>query len=629
MLKKMLPVFIILLFISSTFIGTVQAQTGPAKDKRVWRCLKAEQVGGKTKRPPVDADVNVSGPKNPGSKFPSDPNTYDGVYIVLVVPPKSQKDKPHDKTKTIQSTGNAEFDKKLFNTDFTGKLAALGLTFELPKGATSNQKVQATDGSVSFQVHLKNAQGHTNYGFYGVTINEAVTTAPTEVSQQSGSTLKYGTIDFGENNTGDPEDCESIRWDPYGRVFDSRSLEPIPEVKVKLLDESKKLFSGFDFPLPNPQTTEADGMFNFPVPPGTYYLAIATKPSTHEFTSNPNLHKNYKKAYSDIYKPDEPIDEAEGKPEHRDIPLDPGTNLPLHFPIEMITYDVVKLGQSTKYEGIVSHPLSKVSLIGKKSKKVYATVDANAQGEWEIILSDSQTPQDEKLVITPKKVDITKLSLENSILQKLASLLQFEANTLVSSVYAQETSPAEAEGQEISVDPILPYIEGYAYDVNGKIIPNAQIKVRVDWSGQVYFETKADGTGFFGIEPKYLPIFAYNLEFISPTNSQSTTMTTSGFVEKNQQYLQENKINLMAVTKDGKSLYPTVPPPTGSENISPTGVPSTNAAQSGNAVLIVVILVLLVVTVGIVIMYMMKKKDMSSPQTPLVPPSGPVPPPQV
>lgn len=629
MLKKILPVFIILLFISSTFIGNVQAQSGPAKDKQVWRCLKATQQGEKTKKPPVDALVDVSGPKNPGSKFPSDPNTYDGIYIVLVVPPKSQKGKPPDKKKTVQSTGNSEFDKKLFNTDFTEKIKALGLTFQVPKGTTANQKVQATDGSVSFQVNLKNAQGHTNYGFYGVTINEAITTAPTEVSQQSGSTLQYGTIDFGENNTGDPEDCESIRWDPYGRVFDSRSLEPISEVKVRLLDESKKLFSGFDFPLPNPQTTEADGMFNFPVPPGTYYLAIGSKPSTHEFTASPSLHKNYKKAYSDIYKPDEPIDEAEGKPEHRDIPLDPGTNLPLHFPVEMITYDVVKLGQSTKYEGIVSHPLSKVSLIGKKSKKVYATVDANAQGEWEIILSDSQTPQDEKLVITPKKVDITKLSMQNSILQKLASLFRFEANTLARSIYAQEASPAEPDGQEISVDPILPYVEGYAYDVNGKIIPKAQIKIRVDWSGQVYYEAKADEMGFFRIEPKYLPIFAYNLEFISPTNSQSTTMTTSGFVEKNQQYLQENKINLMAVTKDGKSLYPTVPPPTGSQNISPTAVSGTTAAQSGNALLIVVILVLLVITLGIVFMYVMKRKDVAPPQTPQVPPSGPVPPPQI
>src|SRR3989338_147550 len=190
MFRKLAFSFIIILLISSTFQDSVQAQSGPATDKQVWRCLKAEQKGGKTKKPPPEVDVTIS--RDEG--FPKDHD----LYIVLVVPPRSKKGVPPDKTKTIQSTGNGDFDQELFGLSdenknrYVDKLADLGLKFEVPKDANPNEALRSADCTLSETVHMQNANGHVNYAFYAVTINEPVTTSPTVVNEQRGNTLQYG-----------------------------------------------------------------------------------------------------------------------------------------------------------------------------------------------------------------------------------------------------------------------------------------------------------------------------------------------------------------------------------------------------------------------------------------------------
>ena len=131
--------------------------------------------------------------------------------------------------------------------------------------------------------------------------------------------------------------CVSIEWDPYGRVFDSQSLEPIPGVQVGLFDNlnPQQLTQTTN----NPQIIQQDGTFNFLSKAGTYYLNVLQMPSGYSFVANPRLNANYGKAYSQrngspsIYKPGQPIVETAGNPQHRDIPLDPGNSSPSHFPV--------------------------------------------------------------------------------------------------------------------------------------------------------------------------------------------------------------------------------------------------------------------------------------------------------
>lgn len=598
-----LIVFFLALFISNRFASPVQGQTEQAQAQQKWRCLKSEQVGGKTKRPPPEVDLNVT-----GTGFP--PN-YD-IYVVLCVPPKTKK---NEKPKNYRcTTGNNEYDRLLFSADLTGKIAPL--SFAVPKGATLNQKQQTSTGNLNVLVHMSNPEGHTNYAFFGVTINE-----PQLTNEGQANTLQYGTFQFSQ----DPSKCVSIRWDPYGRVFDSRSLEPISDVRVKLLDENKKLviLKG----LFNPQKTEVDGQFNFSVKfkkdetERTFYLDVDTKPLQnafpqqnyqHTFSANPNLHPNFVKAYSDIYKPGVPIVEKVGQPEHRDIPLDPGSGAEFHSDAQILSFGSVKLGAQTRFEGTISHPLSIAALVGEVSRKEVVRATSDNKGAWAILLDNSRIPQNEGLEPIAIKVDITKLAFKKEKNLFYSGALQF-IDDIFTRLFKQLDIKASAQttgpvtDRNPALQPILSYIEGYAYDQNGKIIPNATVKVKLEMSDGLYYQTKADEGGFFTISSEHLPIFAYYLEFTNPTSGISTKMTTSEFVQKNQDYLVANKINLMAATKNGQSLLPTpLVSPTVVQMISPT--PAVLPGNQLNLILTVVVLVVLLGVAGGVLIYLKKKE---------------------
>ena len=63
-------------------------------------------------------------------------------------------------------------------------------------------------------------------------------------------------------------------------------------------------------------------------------------------------------------------------------------------------------------------------------------------------------------------------------------------------------------------------------------------------SDQPYFETKTDNNGLLVVRSHSLPIFDYYLQ-ITPTNSKTFILTINEFINKNNQYLKNNKINLM------------------------------------------------------------------------------------
>ncbi len=262
--------------------------------------------------------------------------------------------------KTVCSTGDPALDNEIFGADFTldiKNITASGGTW----GSTvydaqntgnlsvqiSPNKIVPSGGTISTNVHINNALGHFVYPFYGFYQAPAVTEATGTGGQ------KQGTFTF----EGADKNCVTILWDPYGRVFDSRSLEPIPNIQVKALtgiSPVEKLAQIFG----NPQSTLADGVFNFLVQPGTYYLRVSNLPSKYSFTATPKLDPNYAKVYSkqdgstSIYKPDQPIIEVAGKPEHRDIPLDPGTNPPGHYPVVNMTsfgFNQMAVGNSIKF----------------------------------------------------------------------------------------------------------------------------------------------------------------------------------------------------------------------------------------------------------------------------------------
>ncbi|OGK16714.1 hypothetical protein A2774_00245 [Candidatus Roizmanbacteria bacterium RIFCSPHIGHO2_01_FULL_39_12c] len=594
MAKKLVALMVIILtilFISNRLTTFVQGQgpdevtAGPSP--QLWRCLQAEQVGGRTARPPPEVDLTVT-----GSGFPA----LVDIYLIFCSPTASTGG--NTPTNYRCTTGNSDFDRLIFGTDLTGTVSPL--SFEVPKGVTPPQTIQAIGDKIDTVIHLSHAQGHVNYAFFGVSVNEP------QLQPGQGSTIQYGTFQFQQDPTG----CTSIRWDPYGRVFDSQSLEPIQGVSVTLLNKDKQFAS---MPgLRNPEVTERDGAFNFfvDVPddqPQTFYLRpYALPPLTHAFSDTPNLHPNFTKAYFDIYKPDEPIIEAPGFPEHRDIPLDPGTNPPFTSTPKDMSYSSVRLGSWVRYEGVVSHPLSIVTLAGKLSLKEYARTTADKLGGWTILMPINKVPHSESLKTEIIKVDIASL-VKNSPASLLSSLLEKLRSFIAGEVSAQ---PQDSVGGGAEFDPILTYVEGYARDKNGDVIANATVRVKLEMSDGVYYETKADDNGFFIINPENLPIFAYYLEFSSPDVVSLTKNATSEFVQNNEEHLTANNVNLMAATINGESLIPTESPQDLTQAEQPPPEESEQpfiAGENTNLILTLVAVIVLLGAAGGVLLYIKKK----------------------
>lgn len=495
-------------------------------------CLKSDQDMTSTV-PSAEGQFNLK-----GTGF----QDADTVYVALCLPSAE---------KTVCSTGTPQLDKEIFGSDFTKDIQNLeadagswggyqyGLrnTGNISFTVTPN-KIKPTGGKIETNVSMSGVLGHfvfPFYGFFGM---------PSRVLELGSGGQQQGTFTF----EGATSECTSILWDPYGRIFDSQSLEPIPQVKVKALTQVsplEKLAQTFG----NPQTTIEDGAFNFLVEPGTYYLRLVNPPLKYAFTSNPNLHPNYKKVYSkrdgtnSIYKPDEPIIEKPKKPEHRDIPMDPGKNSPGRYPIVNIKshgFHQMTMLSASEYGGKISHPLSIVALVGQKSKKEIKRTVSDKFGYWNIVILNNAVPQYEPLVIKLVKVDLTTMKSD-------------ERNAVITS--------------DVVFNPILRSVKGYVYE-DGKPIPNAPVKVTLDSNNKVFYQTKSDEDGFISISSSNLPIFAYSLSVLSPVTNKVMKIETGAFAEENLPYLEKNKINLMKMDSksDAKSDSNTSQQNPGSQN---------------------------------------------------------------
>ena len=112
---------------------------------------------------------------------------------------------------------------------------------------------------------------------------------------------------------------------------------------------------------------------------------------------------------------------------------------------------------------------------------------------------------------------------------------------------------AQTTSTSISLNPIPAYLEGYAYDQKGNVLPNATVKIILQMTKKMYYQTKADEKGHFAIGSSSLPLFDYYLEISTP-GMGTITYTTTEFAKVNSQYLQSNKINMMTAEKNGQPI---------------------------------------------------------------------------
>ena len=518
---------------------------------------------------------------------------------------------PTEKTPQCESyctSGNPNNDQIIFGADMSG-IKSCNLSLEY-NGTTDNTFFSNVNGELTVNGKINKATPYVSYVFYGFylippvgQLGQGGEGVDAENKSQQQGTIPFSTADFVSENT--EKKCVDIFWDPYGRVFDSKSLEPVEGINVRLLSSvSPETMFSLTRGQNNPETTGVNGVFNFVVPEGIYYLRLANLPLTHKFISNPNLNPKYSDIYykakdnlNSIYRPDEEIKElidtvAEkraGIPdaEERDIPLDPGANSPYLSQIKFMQNTALHLGNvdASIYRGQSSHPYPIVSFVRADNKQLVfekEMTDKNSRyGFWKVVIPNEIIPAD-----TPLEV----------ILKKNPKYFSVDNDLAVSK-------------DGFSFEPILRYIKGYVADGSGREIGGAEVRVRLKMNNAIYSTVKAEDDGLIEIPSNKLPLFSYYLEIKAPNSSIRLTKNPSTFAKENEDYLVSEKINLMKdqnIIEKEKSV---------DENQNGEKIEEINKVKNltnlnpvNKMIVIIVIIILLLVASAVLLLFYIKRQ---------------------
>lgn len=458
-----------------------------SKPNQNWQCLEAKRTGGHS----VELSTKTA------NQFPPPGSS---VYIVECVS-TAQGSKC--------TTGQCDADTQLVGNCNDLTFLQNNYRYSRVRFSGSQPATSSIDGKVGPFEWESATLPDTGHTFFGVGVNQILST------EGQWPTLQLGTFYFPNSS----ESCaeSSMRWDPYGRIFDSVSLEPIPATSVVLLSKINGITSQVSLPgLENPQSTDADGIFNFVVPDGTYILNPVK--STHSYPNvESKLNPNYSRAYYDIYRGEDII--QQGFIQHRDIPMDP-VSTPFTSPVKILDYSVTldKLNSRLLIAGSASHPLSKISVYSGTA--FIKQVTSNKFGIFRINLDNSTLDQSQLLRLEADKTDLAnpQASLNNKFL-----------------AYVFRPVFAQNRQDSISFSPIMNNLEGYAFDDSGNTVPHATIGIYLTSSDKSFYETKSDSIGFFSIPSQYLPPLSYYLRITTP-DGNTFTQDTVNFASNNARY---------------------------------------------------------------------------------------------
>jgi len=464
--------------------------------------------------------------------------------------------------------------------------------------------------NVIVRSYTPQSTSHFFNGYYITKAGNSPTLAVTPIASNDDLTIKQTSIEFQQATPSPTIRPSKVKFraahnDPKGRFFDSQSLEPIPEGMVSLLNNVKKLFVYQK--LENPQKVKINGEFNFWVPNGTYYLDIIKKPTNHSWPLTIDKVNIY---YSKAYYCDPEIKDEKNqtvplylqqysiteynKLVHCDVPFDPGTNTPYRSDVKTVSYSSSRTNNNTatNFTGRVTHPLTVITLKGELTEKIVATTFADKLGSWKILVNNINYPlkpdgSPDRLIVVYNKVDLT-------------------TNT-------QSTTGVNG----LTLEPILTYVEGFAYDEDGKLLPLAKVGYHQLGTEKNVYITVSDSKGFFRIPTRYLPGFGYELIFVPSGSVAPVVFTTSQFAQKNIEYLKTNHLNLLTkVNKDllsinkaqnlnGDNETSNDGKNTNQNNI--TGTSSGNKISSQMMIAIIVVFILLMILTAVVVVILIKK----------------------
>lgn len=426
-----------------------------------------------------------------------------------------------------------------------------------------------------------------------------------DIEQGNNKTQKEGTLIFSQADSDVKvknleTNCTSISWDPYGRVFDATSLEPISDVEVTMIDNATKLPAVQQYNRVDDITGE-DGVFNIQVEKEGIYELTADPLSDHSFTLNVQLDPNWKHIYSDLYFPSVTYVEKKGVPTHHDIPLQPNDK-PYTFAAAEPVIGSMKsqnMGDTVVYMGRVTFPFAKVCLVQADDNSVIGDcVNANNIGRFTIAVDVKDIPP-VQTTIKVNKVDLTKLKFNDNdeIVETLNERSYISTNI--------ERNPKNF------FNPILSSVDGYVYDTQGKLIPNATVLVKLKMNDSQFYQTVADANGYFAIATNKLPYVEYYFEFVDPVSKQKVIKNTSQFVEDNKEYLKLKKINPMQGTKSVAKSGIARPVVNNNPNTD-TKKMNQPVSRSDYAIFFIIGAIIILLIIGVFAFMKMKKANTSS-----------------
>ena len=385
---------------------------------------------------------------------------------------------------------------------------------------------------------------HNNVTFWGLqfTSDEASLSASPSLATGATTSLKLASF-IGENVSGIPSgvntNCTTVSWDPYGRIIDSYTLEPIRDVLVSLKNTNASNVLSLtknpsDPTFRNPFSTNSQGGFNFAVIPGTYYLY----PAHPDFTFPIPDQAVYDQAvanlqildplqeYIEINKPNsklyqnsqEAIVEVMGASQRRDIIMQPKNANYQGSPAELISIQNSRQGIQQLLRGIVSHPKSIIKAMINNLEVGQTTADL--KGNFELYLNEDLIPNTaENYQVTVQKVPLVDQSEPTAI-----------------------TTSSPSETQSLKLIPAV--LSGFIFNEDYQVVPNAKVEiVLTNLSAFAYTTVYSDKNGFISIPYQNLPATDFFLK-VYPSNQKPFELTISQFLQLNTVYLEEAGVNM-------------------------------------------------------------------------------------
>lgn len=301
-------------------------------------------------------------------------------------------------------------------------------------------------------------------------------------ASNDGSGLEYTSFTFPRGAA----QCTAVYADPYGRTY-NEDLKPVPGADVSIYDyDSETLLNIFG--LVNPVRTDIDGIFNFNIQPGRSYLQT-------NLTNVTQVHPNFNLAYTTPYTYGDLIVETLGNAEQRDIAVS-GGGTPV---LKLTGYSHVKTGDEILIQGSASWPLTMVDLMQGSTSLMQQ--QSTKFGNFEFRVDPSTIDPSQQLTVKLTEVDLT------------------------TNPHVPASNPAT---DSVVLDPIPSYLEGYAYDLAGNKIPFATIRIRLQLTDAIYYETRADKDAFYSVQPRNLPIMPYYIEIAGANTVPGTTAGSTG-----------------------------------------------------------------------------------------------------